>query len=148
MKMENKTIIKRTVIISAIIIFLDQITKFIVIKLYSENSFEIIKNIFYIDLTQNTGIAFSLNSGNLKNILISGLILFFIIRFLFTQKKYLNIMTLTTLDLVIAGGISNLIDRIFRGGVIDFISISEFPIFNIADVFVVIRMVIICFLYH
>ena len=135
--MENKYILKRTILISIIIIVIDQITKLLSIKFCSDSDFEIIKNVFYFTKTENIGIAFSLNQDNLKNIFISGIIIVFIIRYLFSNKKFLNNITLTSLDFVLAGGISNLIDRIFRGGVIDFIKILDFPIFNIADISVV-----------
>lgn len=135
--MENKVILKRTLIIGIIVVLIDQILKIIAINICSNGSVEIIKNIFSIEFTKNIGVAFSFNKDNLKNIIISGVIIVFIIRYLFTQKKFLNVITLNCLDMVIAGGISNLIDRIFRGGVVDFIKIYQFPIFNFADIMVV-----------
>ena len=135
--MESKDILKRTLIISIIVVGIDQILKILAIVFCSESSIEIIKNVFYLTKIENIGVAFGLNEGNIKNILISGVIIFLIIRYLITQKKYLNTITLTCLDLVVAGGISNLIDRIIRGGVIDFIQISDFPVFNLADVVVI-----------
>ncbi len=48
--------------------------------------------------------------------------------------------------LIIAGGLGNLIDRIFRGYVIDYIDINplfKYPVFNIADVCVTIGCAII-----
>ena len=42
------------------------------------------------------------------------------------------------LTLIIVGGISNLIDRFVYGGVIDFISLWRLPIFNLADVMIVV----------
>lgn len=48
--------------------------------------------------------------------------------------------------MVISGGISNLIDRVFRGYVVDYIDINEiisYPIFNIADISVFIGVILI-----
>lgn len=135
-------ILKRTLIIGIAVILIDQILKIIAINLCSNGSVEIIQNIFSIDYTKNIGVAFSLNKDNLKNIIISACIIIFIIRYLFTQKKFLNPITLTCLDMVIAGGISNLIDRILRGGVVDFIKVLNFPIFNFADIMVVLGWVL------
>lgn len=35
--------------------------------------------------------------------------------------------------LVFGGGVSNLLDRVFRGGVVDIVSVSLLPAFNLAD---------------
>lgn len=135
--MENKDILKRTLIISGVIIFIDQIVKIIISIICKDSNFQIINNILYFTKIENQGVAFSLNQGNFKNIIISSIVIVFIIRYLFTNQKFLNPITVTSLDFIIGGGISNLIDRIFRGGVLDFIQISSFPIFNIADIFIV-----------
>lgn len=57
-------------------------------------------------------------------------------------KKYKDITKITKLlvSFIIAGGTSNLIDRIFRGYVVDYIDINKiinYPIFNIADISIV-----------
>lgn len=140
--MEIKDILKKSFIISGIIIFIDQFLKFLAIKLCSTSSIEIIQGIFSLQQIENTGMAFGLNEGNFKNIILSSIILLFMVRYLYVQRKFINKITLTTLNFVIAGGVSNLLDRIFRGGVIDFIKVLDFPIFNIADISIVIGCVL------
>lgn len=76
------------------------------------------------------------------NIIILAILLIYIIREYSNLNKIINI----SLSLILSGGISNLIDRLFRGYVIDYIDINnlfKFPIFNIADIFVVLGIVII-----
>jgi lipoprotein signal peptidase len=49
------------------------------------------------------------------------------------------------LSLIFAGGFSNIIDRLFLGCVRDFVSISAFPIFNSADAFITIGVMVLIF---
>ncbi|MBR3697621.1 MAG: signal peptidase II [Clostridia bacterium] len=126
-----KKIIKIVLIVCTIIVILDQLTKFLVIK-YISSGFG--NQNFKVEIVENTGMAFGFNDGNTKNIFLTVIILFIIISFLRNQKNELDTKTTIAVSLALGGGISNLIDRIFRGGVLDFISIWKFPKFNIADV--------------
>jgi signal peptidase II len=134
----KKRAILLTLLILTLIIF-DQLTKWLVITNIKENSITVIQNILNFTYVENKGVAFGINSnGGISNIIISIFIIIIIIRFM---VKMTNKFTNISLALILAGGFGNLIDRIFRGRVIDFIDISpvfNFPTFNIADILVVI----------
>jgi len=118
-----KKVFLKITALTVLVILIDQMAKFVVEK----NFHEITSN--------NTGIAFGLNVGNMWSIVISNILLIGIV--MYAAKKELQLKkTLTQffLALILGGGIGNLIDRIFRGSVTDFISIWIYPSFNIADV--------------
>ena len=67
------------------------------------------------------------------------------------SKKFTGKLFTTAVILIIGGGIGNLIDRIFRGFVIDYLSLSFFPpICNFADYCITIGAVlfVLCILFQ
>lgn len=132
--MKNNQIIKLILILSIILIIIDQLSKYIVKSIYNE---PIGDSIVSIEMTQNEGIAFGMNDGNKKNIALTLIILIMLINFVVRQKENIKIPNAISVSLILAGGISNLIDRIFVGGVVDFIKVTKFAIFNIADCYIV-----------
>ncbi len=71
------------------------------------------------------------------------LILISIYVFKYVRNDRIKFMAWNT---VLAGGISNIIDRIFRGFVIDFIRLKFFGVFNLADVYIVFGVIMIIFI--
>lgn len=70
------------------------------------------------------------------NLVIIGLI----VKFLISKKDEVDYSIKTPLYFVMAGGIGNLIDRVCRGFVIDYLDFTpfiKFPVFNFADICVV-----------
>lgn len=135
-----KKIIKIASIISLIVIVFDQGTKLLVTN-FVPNGFG--TSNFGVVITENTGMAFGFNDGNTKNIFLIIIVLFIIISFLRNQRNELDTKTIVAISLALGGGFSNLIDRIFRGGVLDFISIWKFPKFNIADICICIAWILL-----
>ncbi|WP_188454467.1 signal peptidase II [Virgibacillus oceani] len=125
-------------IIAAIIIGIDQFTKWIVVKnmeLYEQIA--IINDFFYLTSHRNTGAAWGILKGHMMFFYIITVIV--IIGIIFYMQKYAreSILLAISLSLILGGAIGNFIDRIFRQEVVDFLDFIifnyDFPIFNVAD---------------
>ncbi len=125
-----------------ILIFFDQFTKFLAVTHLKNipDGINIIENILKIQYLENRGAAFGLLQNKLLFFYIFTVLFIFIFIFLYLRipsgKRFLPINTL--LVFFLAGAIGNLIDRIRLHYVVDFIyfSLINFPIFNVADIYV------------
>ena len=126
-------------LIIAAIIALDQATKFAVrSNLQIGESIPVIQNFFSITHISNYGGALSMFEHN--TFLLIGIPLAAMIAAVWYTEKHREVhWTLTVaIELIVAGGIGNLIDRISQGYVTDFIDFTSLPlwnwIFNVADI--------------
>lgn len=149
MVMDVKYRIYITLIIALII---DQFSKFLVIKYIALNhSIAIIDNFFKLIYIRNTGAAWGMfDDKTIVIAILSAVFLFFLIKFIEEEKnmdKFLQFCYGTLLG----GIIGNLLDRLLRGYVVDFLSFKIFnynyPVFNIADVFIVVSIILIVLFY-
>lgn len=140
-------------ILSIIVIIADQISKYFVIdKLKGAASHVIIPGFLKFTYVENYGAAF----GILKNkkiffIIATLIIIIFISMFLVKYYYKISIFMKIGLGLLLGGAIGNFIDRLRFGYVVDFINVRlfnsyDFPVFNIADISIVIGTIIILFL--
>ena len=125
-----------------VLIIIDQIIKMLVYANKQVLPINLINNILNLNYVENFGIAFGMAKGGLIIFIALNLIIIGILfKFLFFSKEKLTKGKSFCLTIICAGGIGNLIDRIFRGYVIDYIDFSQmidFPIFNFADIMIVI----------
>ena len=122
--------------IGAIIIGVDQLTKQLVYKNISYGSSKVlIPRLLELSHVHNTGAAWGMLSEHTGALSAVTLIACALLAFLLFQSRKMSFKI--SLMLVIGGAIGNLIDRISRGYVIDFIRVwifkYEFPNFNVAD---------------
>ena len=121
-----------------LIIFFDQLTKFFVVQNITLNSevVSVIPKIFSFVHVHNPGAAFSILQGKIE--FLSCISLAFsvgVIWYMLIKKPQNKVLRISTM-LLFAGAIGNVIDRIFRGYVVDFIKVLfiNFPVFNLADI--------------
>lgn len=144
-------------ILAAAVVAADQITKYLIrSSLALGERIPVFKAVlgdwFNITYIRNTGTAFSMFAGNkmVTVVLTSLLIVFCIVVAVREFRKGSRLLALC-LTFVMAGGVSNMIDRLCFGYVTDMISCGSFAIFNVADIAVTCgcftAMIIIAFFY-
>ena len=132
-------------ILSILVIILDQVTKFLAIKhLKTAAPVTIVDNFFQFNYVENYGAAFGILEGKKVFFIIMTLAVVIGISF-FLIKHYhdMNVFLRIGIGLLLGGAVGNFIDRVRLGYVVDFISFRligryDFPVFNIADIAIVI----------
>ncbi len=134
-----------------LLVLLDQITKQIIVKTMDLGEhFTVIKNFFLINSHRNTGGAWGILTGQMTVFYLITLIAFVLFYYLIKEvdfnKKLVYSIAVT---LLIAGAIGNFIDRILFQEVVDFLDFYifgyDFPIFNVADINLVVGMFLFAF---
>lgn len=133
------------IFLPCLIIILDQISKFSIMKnLFYGQRINIINNFFDLTLVYNTGAAFSFlsSAGNWKHyffIVLAVLICSYLI-YSIINNKLSNKQGILGASFIIGGALGNITDRFLHGHVIDFLLFYYktffYPAFNIADSFI------------
>lgn len=124
-----------SMIVGAVLVIIDQIIKYFVSAyLQPVGSVSVIDNLFSLTYVENKGVAFGMFSDMRWIFVALTAILLVIIIFYMFKKRPKGKFFYICAALIIGGGIGNLIDRIFYGYVIDYLSLSFFPpVCNFAD---------------
>lgn len=148
--MKRASLLVTDFMLFVILIIMDQLTKHLaVVRLKNQAAYNLINGILEFNYLENRGAAF----GVLQNqkyffvfvaLIFIGVIVFVLIK-VPTQKKYYSLNIL--LVMIAAGAVGNMIDRVRYDYVVDFIYLVciQFPIFNVADIYVTTATVILVF---
>lgn len=133
------------------IVIVDQLTKIVVDRtLFLHQSIPVIDNFFSLTYIRNKGAAFGILADSAAAFRLAILIVFSLvaigfvislIRRLPESEKWLTV----SLAFILGGALGNLIDRVWRGEVIDFLdfywSTFHWPAFNVADSFITVGVI-------
>ena len=138
------------------LILIDQLSKVWALSaLRGTEGIVVIPNVFELSYLENRGAAFGiLQDHQIFFVLITvaaAVILTWIYRRIPQTKKYIPLRI--SYALIMAGAFGNLIDRVFRGYVVDFFYFKwiDFPVFNVADIYVTlsaIALIIVVLFYY
>lgn len=126
-------------IIIIFLIVIDQVLKFIAIK---NNNLILIDGVLKFNILENTKGTYGVNNNSsIMYVLTNFIVIVIAFKFFMSQNQFVDKKSKIFLTLIIAGGISNCTDRIFRGYVIEFLDFTDlinFPVFNLADFYILI----------
>jgi signal peptidase II len=134
------------IVVALAVIGLDQLTKYLV-RAHMELGESIPREgIFRLTYTTNTGGAFGILANQaflLALVAVIGIAVFLVyLRYIPLESTLLKV----GLGLDLGGAIGNLVDRLrFDGRVTDFIDIGAWPVFNVADMSIVVGTIIIAY---
>lgn len=137
---------KKIYLIALVGLLLDQISKIIVSSLMPPfTSKIIIKNFFELTFVKNTGGAWGILSNNLLLLIVVSTIALLVLNGYIKKEQHINKIMLCSYGFLIGGILGNLIDRLFRGYVVDFFHFYifgyDYPVFNIADILIVVGII-------
>ncbi len=135
-----------TLVSVVVLVAVDQIIKLLVLEhLKPIGSFPLIDGVLQLNYAENTGAAFGSFSAHTDLLSIFTFVIIVVgFLYLFLKKRKLDV-EYVCISLILAGGIGNLIDRIYRGFVVDYIEplFIDFAIFNFADILVTCSSVVL-----
>lgn len=124
---------------------LDQWSKWFFIN-HQERTYGLVSGLSF-DFTRNYGLAFGLSANRWVIIVISVLLMGFLLWFARAEWKNAHRLAAVAALLMGVGALSNLMDRIRYGYVVDWISVQYWSVFNLADVWITLGALLIVLQY-
>jgi signal peptidase II len=126
-------------IVAVCVWVLDQLSKVLAVAWLDDGeSVTLVPHVFWLTLTRNAGAAFSTGTG--FTVLLSLIAVVVVVTVLRLAAKLRDRWWAVGLGLLLGGAVGNLTDRIlrepapFRGHVVDFLHLTHWPVFNVADI--------------
>lgn len=134
----------RATLVVVVVVGLDQLTKHTLgTWIQPEQVRHIVPGVTLV-YERNTGVAFSFLAGTGALVyVVTAIALVALVTFMLRQPQR-RLLWLPT-GMLVGGAVGNLIDRVGRGSVIDFIKLPHWPAFNVADMSITFGVIILVF---
>jgi len=130
------------IIWAALVLVLDQFSKYFVQQFMAEGeSIPVIPGIFHITLYKNPGAAFGIFAHQTTFFIFITIVVMALIIYFYFQIPKNRVLARIALALQFGGAAGNLIDRLLKGYVVDFIDFRIWPVFNLADSAIVVGVI-------
>ncbi len=121
------------------VLMFDQSSKYFISNSFHQGqSLPVITNIFHITYVQNPGAAFGMLAYRTNFFIVVTVLVIAIILIVYRQVPVERKLLRAGLGLQLAGAMGNFIDRLRLGYVVDFFDFRVWPVFNIADMAIVV----------
>ena len=127
---------------------LDQATKSVAVAtLDPARSITLVPHVFWLTLTRNAGAAFS--TGTQMTVLLTTIAIIVVVTVIRMARRLRDRGWALGLGLLLGGALGNLTDRMlrdpapFKGHVVDFLHLTHWPVFNVADMLIDVAVVLI-----
>ena len=133
------------IILFVLLVLADQLTKLYALNVVKKEGYvEVIKNFYHLVYVENRGAAFGIMQNKQWFFIIITIIVFAVFGYVLYKYKIEGKLFFAAAVLILSGGFGNLIDRVFRGYVVDFLQFSFFnPVCNVADYYITIGAVLL-----
>ena len=131
--MSSRGTLNRLAAVALVVLGLDQVTKIVVEAELTRGEPRVVTGPLELTLTYNDGIAFGLASGAGPLVVVLALVALVALGW-FVASAPPGWPTAIAGGLILGGALGNLLDRVTRGEVVDFVSLPAWPAFNLADV--------------
>jgi signal peptidase II len=123
--------------VAALVVALDQATKTLALETLADRPIDVLGGVVTLRITINSGGAFGVLQGVPGFFLVATIGI--VAGILLWARNVEHRGWLTALGLVLGGGVGNVVDRVVRdhGGVVDFVDLHWWPVFNVADACIV-----------
>ena len=128
-------------LIAAALVAVDQLVKYLVMtRIPLGEHVPFLPCVLDLTYVQNTGAAFSMFSEHTWALALVSLVMSVVLAMALWRGLFKHPLGRLTLTLLLAGAVGNLIDRVFRGFVVDMFNVlfMNFAVFNVADICVVV----------